>query len=116
MMMRLSNLILLLHQLNIITAFLESLMKETVYVEQPHGFEEPKGARYARVCHPLRALHGLKQAPREWYLTLISYLMNLGYKRLEHDHCVLVTKTASLMLFLWTTFSCLVFTLQKSET
>ena len=77
-----------IEQLDIITAFLESLMKETVYVEQPHGFEEPRSARYARVCHLLRALYGLKQAPREWYLTLISYLINLGYKRLEHDHCV----------------------------
>ncbi len=77
-----------IEQLDIITAFLESLMKETVYVEQPHRFEEPKGARYARVCHLLKALHGLKQAFREWYLTLILYLMNLEYKRLEHDHFV----------------------------
>ena len=77
-----------IEQLDIITAFLESLMKETVYVKQPHRFEEPRSARYARVCHLLRALYGLKQAPREWYLTLISYLINLGYKRLEHDHCV----------------------------
>ncbi len=77
-----------IEQLDIITTFLESFMKETVYVEQPHGFEEPKGARYARVCHLLRALYGFKQAPSEWYLTLISYFMNLGYKRLEHDQCV----------------------------
>ena len=54
-----------IEQLDIITAFLELVMKETVYVEQPHGFEEPRSARYARVCHLLRALYGLKQAPRE---------------------------------------------------
>ena len=77
-----------IEQLDIITAFLESFMKEMVYVEQPHRFEEPRSARYARVCHLLRALYGLKRAPRKWYLTLISYLINLGYKRLEHDHCV----------------------------
>ncbi len=28
-----------IEQLNIITAFLESFMKETVYVKKPHGFE-----------------------------------------------------------------------------
>ena len=77
-----------IEQLDIITAFLELLMKETVYVEQPHGFEEPRSAKYARVCHLLRALYGLKQTPQEWYLTLISYLMDLGYKCLEHDYCV----------------------------
>ena len=79
-----------IEQLDIITAFLESLMKETVYVEQPHGFEEPKGTSCARVCHLLRALYGLKQSPREWYLTLVDYLKSLGYERLEHDHCVFV--------------------------
>lgn len=55
-----------IEQLNIITAFLESLIKKTVYVKQPHRFEEPRSARYAWVCHLLRALYGLKQAPREW--------------------------------------------------
>ncbi len=58
-------------------------MKETVYVEQPHGFEEPKGTSCARVCHLLRALYGLKQSPREWYWTLVDYLKSLGYERLE---------------------------------
>ena len=77
-----------IEQLGIITAFLESFIKATVYVKQPYGFEEPRSARYTRVFHLLRALYGLKQAPREWYLTLISYLINLGYKRLEHDLCV----------------------------
>ena len=79
-----------IEQLDIITAFLESLMKEIVYVEQPHGFEQPKDTSCARVCHLLRALYGLKQSPREWYLTLVDYLKSLGYERLEHDHCVLV--------------------------
>ena len=36
----------------------------------------------------MRAFYGLKQTPREWYFTLISYLINLGYKCFEHDYCV----------------------------
>ncbi len=79
-----------IEQLDIITAFLESLMKATVYLAQPHGFEEPKGTCCVRVCHLLRALYGLQQSPREWYLTLVDYLKSLGYERLEHNHCVLV--------------------------
>ena len=54
-----------IERLNIITAFLESLMKETVYVKKPPGFEEPKGTSCAQVCHLLRALYSLKQSPRE---------------------------------------------------
>lgn len=33
-------------QLNIIIAFLEYLMKEIVYIEQPYKFEKPKNAKY----------------------------------------------------------------------
>ncbi len=79
-----------IEQLDIITAFLESLIKETVYVEKLHRFGEPKGTSYTRVYHLLRAIYGLKQSPREWYLTLVDYLKSLGYERLEHDHFVFV--------------------------
>ncbi len=79
-----------IEQLDIIPVFLESLMKETVFVDKPHRFEEPKGTSCARVCHLLRVLYGLKQSSREWYLTLVDYLKSLGYERLEHDHCVFV--------------------------
>ena len=77
-----------IEQFDIITVFFELLMKETVNVIQPHGFKKPRSARYAQVCHLLRALYSFKQASREWYLTFISYLIHLGYKRLNYDHCV----------------------------
>ena len=65
-------------------------MKENMYVKQPHRFEKPKNTSCAWVCHLLRTLYSLKQSPREWYLTLVDYLKSLGYKRLEHNHCVFV--------------------------
>ncbi len=65
-------------------------MKESVYVEQPNEFKEPKGTSCAQVYHLLRALYGLKQSSREWYLTLVDYFKSLGYGRLEHNHCVFV--------------------------
>ena len=39
-------------------------------------------------------LYSLKQASQEWYLTFILYLINLGYKRLKHDHCVFSHKNS----------------------
>ncbi len=65
-------------------------MKGTVYLEQPHEFEKPKGTSYAGVCHLLRAIYGLKRTPWEWYLTLVDHLRSLGYKNIKHDHIVLV--------------------------
>ncbi len=79
-----------LEKLDIFTAFLESLMKKTVYIEQSHGFEELKSTSCSWICHLLRAFYSLKQSLREWYLTLVGYLKNLGYECLEHDHCVFV--------------------------
>lgn len=52
--------IIRLSKLAIITVFLNSLIKEIVYVEQPHRFEKQRSARYAQVYHLLRVLYGLK--------------------------------------------------------
>ncbi len=79
-----------IEQLDIITAFFEFLIKKTLYLDQPHRFEEPKDTSCARVCHLFRALYGLQQSPQEWYLTLVDYLKSFGYKHLKHDHYVLV--------------------------
>ncbi|KAH9782977.1 hypothetical protein KPL71_009140 [Citrus sinensis] len=34
-----------------------------------------------------KSLYGLKQAPRCWYKRLDSFIMSLGYNRLNSDHC-----------------------------
>lgn len=43
------------------TAFLNGMIKEEVYIEQPEGFEALY--RESHVCLLKRALYGLKQAP-----------------------------------------------------
>ncbi|KAJ9543903.1 hypothetical protein OSB04_023610 [Centaurea solstitialis] len=53
--------------------------KEEVYVCQPPGFEDP---RYPdRVYKLNKALYGLHQAPRAWYDTLSSYLLENDFIR-----------------------------------
>ncbi|CAN0487416.1 unnamed protein product [Discosporangium mesarthrocarpum] len=49
--------------LDVKTAFLQSELKEEIYVWQPRGFEEhgPSGAPYA--CRLRRSLYGLCQSP-----------------------------------------------------
>jgi hypothetical protein len=56
------------------SAFLNGKLLEDVYVELPPGFVV-KGQEY-KVLHLIKALYGLRQAPRAWYSKLDESLMN----------------------------------------
>ena len=51
-----------IHQMDVKTAFLNGVVEEEVYVEQPLGFETHD--RESHVCGFKKSLYGLKQAPR----------------------------------------------------
>ena len=46
------------------TAFLNGFFKEELYMIQPEGFVDPKGAN--KICKPQRSIYGLVQASRNW--------------------------------------------------
>ena len=61
------------------TSFLNGVVEEEVYVEQPIGFETHN--RESHVCILKKALYGLKQAPRTWYDRIDSFLSSLGFSK-----------------------------------
>ncbi|GJU42488.1 retrovirus-related pol polyprotein from transposon TNT 1-94 [Tanacetum coccineum] len=61
------------------TSFLNGLLKEEVYVNQPDGFVDPHHAD--KVYHLKKALYGLKQAPRVWYDELSNFLVSKGFSK-----------------------------------
>ena len=79
-----------LYQMDVKSAFLNGMLQEEVYVEQPKGFIDPH--RPDDVYKLKRALYGLKQAPRAWYDRLIAYLTKYGFKRGSADTTLFIRK------------------------
>ena len=71
-------------------AFLNGMLQEEVYVEQPKGFVDPH--RPVDVYKLKRALYGLNQAPRAWYDRLTAYLTEHGFKRGSADTTLFIRK------------------------
>nr|GEV05618.1 retrotransposon protein, putative, unclassified [Tanacetum cinerariifolium] len=66
-----------------LVARIEAIRKieEEVYVCQPLGFEDPEFPD--RVYKVEKALYGLDQAPKAWYETLSTYLLDNGFHKGE---------------------------------
>ncbi|KAL4382962.1 hypothetical protein GQ457_15G015010 [Hibiscus cannabinus] len=74
-----------LEQLDVKTTFLHGDLEEEIYMLQPEGFEEKEIKNL--VCRLNKSLYGLKQAPRCWYKRFDSFILSLGYNRLNTDPC-----------------------------
>jgi hypothetical protein len=72
-----------LHQMDAKTAFLNGVIEEEMYIEQPQGFVIH--GKESHVCRLKKALYGLKQAPKAWYARIDGYLMSLGFTKSEAD-------------------------------
>jgi hypothetical protein len=65
------------------TTFLNGVIEEEVYIEQPEGFET---FDRSHMCADSREhCMGLKQAPRAWYTRIDNYLTGLGFTKSEAD-------------------------------
>jgi hypothetical protein len=72
-----------IHQMDVKTTFLNGMIEEGVYIQQPQGFEVH--GRESHVCKLKKALYGLKQAPRAWYSRIDGYLQSMGFTKSEAD-------------------------------
>ncbi|GJU79318.1 putative ribonuclease H-like domain-containing protein [Tanacetum coccineum] len=72
------------------SAFLYGKIEEEVYVCQPPGFEDPDFPD--RVYKVEKALYGLHQAPRAWYETLSTYLLDNGFQRGKIDKTLFIRR------------------------
>ena len=71
------------HQADIKSAYLNSELKEVVYVEMPHGYAED-----GKVCRLLKGLYGLKQAASAWQKTFLNAVTEMGFQQSDADPCL----------------------------
>ena len=65
------------------SAFLNGVLKEEVYVEQPPGYEVV-GEEH-KVYRLKKALYGLNQSPWAWYNMIDSYFMRNGFSKSDGE-------------------------------
>eukprot|EP00253_Pinus_taeda_P007023 PITA_07023 len=70
------------------SAFLNGVLNEEVYIEQPLGYER-KGQEH-KVCRLKKALYGLKQAPRAWYSRIDFYLLENEFDKCEGEPTIYI--------------------------
>ena len=68
-----------LHQIDVKTTFLNGEIEEKAYIEQPDGFVIRE--KESHVGRLKKAMYGLKQTPRAWYVRIDGHLMILGFKK-----------------------------------
>ena len=68
----------ILCQMDMKSAFLNGLINEEVYVEQPLEFKIFNSPNH--VFKLKKEIYGLKQAPRAWYEGLSKFLISNGFK------------------------------------
>ena len=82
------------HHMDVTSAYLNGDLQETVYMQQPTGFEVT-GAQAAHVCKLAKSLYGLKQAGRTWNQKIDDVLHSSGFSALDADHCIYRTEDGS---------------------
>ncbi|CAI7772562.1 unnamed protein product [Closterium sp. NIES-53] len=83
-------------QMDINTAFLNGIILEELYMQQPERLDDGSG----RVCRLKKAIYGLKQAPRAWYHKLEETLLAGGFKKSECDHSLFLLQEKEQFLML----------------
>src|SRR5205807_9116357 len=88
------------------TAFLNSELEETVYMEIPEGLLIPtakESREYGRptACRLLKSIYGLKQSPRAWYGRIYNFFIANGFRRSEFDHSLFINYERQVILLLY---------------
>lgn len=79
---------------DIVSAFLHGEIDMEVYMQQPQGFNDGTN----RVCLLRKAIYGLHQSARQFYIKLDQVLGDIGYRRLGADWAIWTNPTSGAII------------------
>ena len=90
-----------LHQMDVVTAFLNGDLDEDIYMEQPEGYVISSKPKSDFVCKLLKAVYGLKQAHRQWHAKIDDFLIgDLGFMTTRSDPCLYIKRHGSSVMII----------------
>nr|GEY93730.1 hypothetical protein [Tanacetum cinerariifolium] len=102
-----------MYQMDVKSAFLYGTIEREVYVCQPPGFEDLEYPD--KVYKVVKALYGLHQAPRAWYETLATYLLENRFQRGTIDQTLFIKKQQKDILLVQIYVDDIIFGLQVKQ-
>ncbi|GJV39785.1 retrovirus-related pol polyprotein from transposon TNT 1-94 [Tanacetum coccineum] len=81
---------MIVYQMDVMTAFLNGILREEVYVSQPDGFMDQDNLNH--VYKLKKALYGLKQAPRVWYDLLLKFILSQEFSKRTVDPTLFIRR------------------------
>ncbi|KAL9254806.1 Retrovirus-related Pol polyprotein from transposon RE1-like protein [Drosera capensis] len=73
-------------QMNVKSAFLNSVLEEEVYLEQPTGYMKAEDEN--KMLKLKKTLYGLKQASRAWTTRIDTYFKENGFEQCPSEHAL----------------------------
>ena len=94
---------LILHQMDVKTAYLHAPIDREIYIQQPEGYEKKSEADEMLVWKLQKSLYGLKQSGRNWNAMLHTCLSENGFVQNPADHCVYTRENQNekVILIIW---------------
>ena len=80
------------------TTFLIGFLKEELYMMQPEGFVDPKGAN--KMCKLQRSIYGLVQASRSWNIHFDKLIKAYSFIQTCGEACIYKKVSGSTTTFL----------------
>ncbi|GJZ52035.1 putative ribonuclease H-like domain-containing protein [Tanacetum coccineum] len=101
------------YQMDVKSAFLYGRIEEEVYVCQPLGFED---LEFPDIVYKVeKALYGLHQAPRAWYETLLTYLLDNRFQRGQIDKTLFLKRVKGDILLVQVYYDDIIFGSTRKE-